>query len=72
MQTIAEFVKQKRKELGLTQIDLAERAGVGIRFLRELEQNKSTLRCDRVNQVLILFGATLAPVEIDETRNKNE
>ena len=55
-QTIAEYVKQMRKETGLTQVDLSEKAGVGLRFVRELEQGKESLRLDKVNQVLSLFG----------------
>ncbi len=65
---IAAFVKQKRKQTKITQIELADKAGVGLRFVRDLEQNKKTLRVDKVNDVLILFGCELAPVEID--RNK--
>ena len=53
---ISEFIKTKRKNLGLTQIILAEKAGVGLRFVRDLEQGKPTLRLDKVNQVLDLFG----------------
>lgn len=60
---IARFVKEKRKKLGLTQVELAERAGVGLRFARELEQGKKTLRIDKVNQVLYLFGSELGPVK---------
>ena len=56
---IAVFVKAKRKNLGLTQIILAQRAGVGLRFVRDLEQEKPTLRLDKVNQVLDLFGSGL-------------
>jgi y4mF family transcriptional regulator len=63
MQTlISKFVKERRKELGLTQPDLADRAGVGLRFIREMEQGKATLRLDKVNQVLALFGHELGPV----------
>ena len=58
---LAEFVRQQRKENKMTQQDLADRAGVGIRFIRELENNKPTLRMDKVNVVLDLFGHTLAP-----------
>ena len=54
---ISSFIKEKRKQLGITQIELAERAGVGLRFVRELEQGKQTVRLDKVNQVLSLFGA---------------
>ena len=52
----ASLVKQKRKLVKLTQPELAEKAGVGLRFIRELEQGKQTLRLDKVNQVLQLFG----------------
>ncbi len=58
------FVKQRRKQLGLTQIDIAEKAGVGLRFIRDLEQGKGTLRMDKVNQVLALFGHSLVPAPI--------
>ena len=57
MNNIGEFVKQKRKELGLTQEEFAMRAGLGLRFVRELEQGKKTLRLDKVNQALAVFGA---------------
>ena len=66
METVAKFVKLNRKKLSLTQQELADRAGVGLRFLRELEQGKATLRSDRVNQVLALFGATLGPVKVKD------
>lgn len=56
MDSIIDFVKQKRKELGLTQEDLAFNAGVGLRFVRDLEQGKKTVRMDKVNDVLALFG----------------
>lgn len=63
MLNLIQFVKQRRKQLGLTQQDLAERAGVGLRFIRDLEQGKETLRMDKVNEVLALFGHKMAPVE---------
>ena len=63
MLSLIQFVKQRRKQLGLTQQDLAERAGVGLRFIRDMEQGKGTLRMDKVNEVLALFGHELAPVE---------
>ncbi len=59
---LSEFVKERRKMLHLTQPDLAEKAGVGLRFVRELEAGKQTLRIDKVNQVLKLFGHHLEPV----------
>lgn len=62
------YLKDKRKSLGLTQQQLAFKAGVGIRFIREMEQGKETLRMDKVNQVLKLFGQELGPVPIDRNR----
>jgi len=63
MNPISKFVKQKRKKLNLTQIELSERAGVGLRFVRDLEQGKKTLRLDKVNQVLNLFGHEVGPIK---------
>jgi len=60
--TIAEFVRQQRKMHKMTQRDLADRAGVGIRFIRELEGGKPTLRMDKVNVVLDMFGHRLGAV----------
>lgn len=59
---LSRLVKSRRKELKITQVELAERAGVGLRFLRELEQGKPTLRLDKVNMVLDMFGYEMAPV----------
>ena len=61
MTELSKYVKEKRKEFGLTQVDLALKSGVGLRFLRELEQGKETLRLDKVNQVLALFGSEMIP-----------
>jgi y4mF family transcriptional regulator len=58
-----EFVKSRRKALKMTQEDLAKRSGVGLRFVRELEQGKEALKVDKVNQVLALFGHELGPVK---------
>lgn len=63
---LAKFVKEKRKQLKLTQPELAEKAGVGLRFLRELESGKESIRLDKVNQVLALFGAKAGVVTNDE------
>jgi y4mF family transcriptional regulator len=63
---LSEFVKNKRKAVGLTQPELAGKAGVGLRFVRDLEQGKPTLRMDKVNQVLRLFGYELGAVEINQ------
>ena len=59
MSNISSFVKYHRKKLGLTQKELAAKAGVGIRFIREIEQGKETLQLNKVNQVLDLFGFSL-------------
>ena len=57
---LAKEIMEMRKAAGLTQVELAERSGVGLRFVRELEQGKPTVRLDKVNQVLALFGCELA------------
>lgn len=63
------FVKEKRNLVKLTQPELAAKAGVGLRFIRELEQGKETLRLDKVNQVLQLFGYEAGPVKINLSSN---
>ena len=63
MNTLATFVKAKRKQFGLTQEELSRKSGVGLRFIRELEQGKETLRMNKVNQMLSLFGAELGPTD---------
>ena len=65
MKTIGEFVKRKRKEVGLTQVEFALRSGLGLRFVRELEQGKETVRLDKVNQALAMFGMTAVPGKAD-------
>jgi len=69
MTSVAQDIKQLRKRAGLTQVELAERTGVGLRFVRELEQGKPSVRLDKVNQVLALFGyeARAAEVRRDDT-----
>jgi y4mF family transcriptional regulator len=57
---IGQLIKLTRKKLNFTQVDLARKAGVGLRFVRELEQGKTTLRMDKVNQVLNLLGYELS------------
>lgn len=66
MNKIAEFIKQKRKEAGLTQEDFAIRSGLGLRFVRELEQGKETVRMDKVNQALSIFGMEAVPGKKDD------
>jgi y4mF family transcriptional regulator len=63
MSKLSKFIKIKRKKTGLTQVELAERAGVGLRFVRDLEQGKKSLQMDKVNQVLNLFGHELGQVK---------
>lgn len=63
---IAVFVRRERRAAGLTQEQLAERCGVGLRFLKELELGKSTLRLDRVREVLRFFGHGLGPIPLSE------
>lgn len=60
---LSKFVKEQRKMYHLTQVDLSEKSGVGLRFVRDLEQGKTTLRMDKVNQVLDMFGTELGPVK---------
>ncbi len=62
--TLPQFIKAMRKEYNLTQTDLSEKSGVGLRFVRELEQGKPTLRLDKVNQLLSLFGYEVGAVPI--------
>lgn len=59
---LSEFLKSKRKAFNFTQEILANKAGVGLRVVREMEQGKPTLRMDKVNQVLALFGSELGVI----------
>lgn len=70
--SLSEFVKEKRALVNLTQPELAEKAGVGLRFVRELEQGKATLRLDKVNQVLQLFGYEMGPVKTIQATTDNQ
>ena len=69
---VAKYLREKRKALNLTQPDLALKAGVGLRFIRDLEQGKTTLRMDKVNQVLKLFGQELGPTPVNRQNMINE
>ena len=62
---IAEFVKRERKKAGLTQEEFAMRSGLGLRFVRDLEQGKKTVRMDKVNQALAMFGMEAVPGRSD-------
>lgn len=59
---LSKYVKAMRKQYNLTQVELSEKSGVGLRLVRELEQGKQTLRMDKVNQILNLFGSEIGPV----------
>jgi y4mF family transcriptional regulator len=63
---LTDFVKSRRKLLKLTQQELAKHSGVGLRFVRELEQGKLTLKMNKVNQVLDLFGHELGPMKSEK------
>lgn len=65
--TLSRYVKMMRKQYNLTQMDLSEKSGVGLRFVRELEQGKQTLRLDKVNQILNLFGAEVGAVPMTKS-----
>ena len=66
MNPIADFVKKRRKQLGLTQIEFAERAGVALTVVRKIEQGKDNLSLSKVNQVLLMFGHTVGPVKAND------
>lgn len=61
MNAISEYIKINRKAAGLTQEEFALRSGLGLRFVRELEQGKETVRMDKVNQALAMFGMEAVP-----------
>ena len=68
MNKIAVFIKQQRKAAGLTQEEFALRSGLGLRFVRELESGKETVRMDKVNQALAMFGMEAVPGGKDEIK----
>lgn len=61
MNKISDYIKNERKKAGLTQEEFALRSGLGLRFIRELEQGKETVRLDKVNQALAMFGMEAIP-----------
>lgn len=65
MKHIGEFIKQQRRQAGLTQAEFAFRSGLGLRFIRDLEQGKETVRLDKVNQALAMFGKQAGPVDME-------
>ena len=66
MNKIGKFIKEKRKEAGLSQVEFAIRSGIGLRFIRELEQGKATVRLDKVNQALAMFDMEVGPTRKDK------
>ena len=66
MSNIGNYIKEKRKNAGLTQEEFAMRSGLGLRFIRELEQGKETVRLDKVNQALAMFGMEVVPGKKEE------
>lgn len=71
MKILSEFVKERRKEVNLTQVELSEKAGVGLTVIRKIEQGKENLNLSKVNQVLLMFGHELQPVNIKEYEKSN-
>lgn len=66
MKRLTDFVKERRKEVNLTQKEFAERTGVALTVIRKIEQGKTNLNMDKVNLVLSMFGHELAPVNSKE------
>ncbi len=60
------YVKDMRKQYNLTQVELSEKSGIGLRFIRELEQGKESLKLDKVNQLLRLFGSEIGAVPLNK------
>lgn len=72
MNSLADFVKQRRREVNLTQEEFAERAGVALTVVRKIEQGKTNLNFEKVNQVLAMFGHELSPTKIQVQSVKDE
>ena len=66
MKELADFVKERRKEVNLTQEEFSDRAGVALTVVRKIEQGKTNLNLEKVNQVLKMFGHKLMPVSLKE------
>jgi y4mF family transcriptional regulator len=71
MKNLAEFVKERRKEVSLTQEEFAERTGVALTVIRKIEQGKTNMNLDKVNLVLKMFGHELVPMNSKEV-NSND
>ena len=72
MKALAEFVKEKRLESGLTQEEFADRAGVALTVVRKIEQGKGNLNLEKANQVLRMFGHQLAPVNSKQLISRDQ
>ena len=70
MKRLSDFVKERRKEVNLTQLEFAKKAGVALTVIRKIEQGKTNLNMDKVNLVLSMFGHELAPVNSRVLDNK--
>ncbi|OBX26727.1 y4mF family transcriptional regulator [Gelidibacter algens] len=68
MKELSEFEKGRRKEVGLTQEEFADRVGVALTVIRKIEQNNTNLNLDKVNQVLKMFGHKLVPVSLKDKK----
>ena len=66
MNSLAKFVKERRIRTGLKQEELAQKSGIALTVIRKIEQGKTNLNLDKVNQVLAMFGHVLGPLEIKE------
>lgn len=71
MESLAAFVKRKRKEIGLTQEEFAVRSGVALTIIRKIEQGREDLQFAKVNHVLLMFGHQLGPVKIERSEKSN-
>ena len=71
MNKIAEYIKENRKAAGLTQEEFALRAGLGLSFIRKLEQGKTNLKLDKVNQALYMFGMEAVPGKLERDGEEN-
>ena len=72
MQLLKEFVTQKRKAAGMTQLEFADRAGVALTVIRKIEQGKENMQLEKVNQVLRMFGHELAPMSTRELTSEKQ
>jgi y4mF family transcriptional regulator len=70
MKSLSEFVKERRKEVNLTQEEFAERTGVALTVIRKIEQGKTNMNLDKVNLVLKMFGHELVPMESKQVNSK--